>query len=67
MNGRPVRWRVWLPYVLIVGSALLVTFKAPPVLAEVSVPGVIGFVGSLLLALRLLWAIRKSGNLDRRP
>jgi ubiquinone biosynthesis protein len=44
---------------LILGSALLWSFQAPPLIWGVSLPGVSGCVLSVLLALRLLWTIRK--------
>jgi ubiquinone biosynthesis protein len=50
---------------LFLGSALLLGLRVPPTIAEVSVPGAFGVAASLVLGLRLLWAIRKSGNLDR--
>jgi ubiquinone biosynthesis protein len=51
---------------LFVGSALLWCFRAPPVLADVSLIGAAGCALSMALAVRLAWAIRKSGRLDRR-
>jgi ubiquinone biosynthesis protein len=50
---------------LFVGSSLLLSRRVWPVY-DASVPGVIGCALSLLLALRLLRAISKSGHLDRR-
>ncbi len=52
---------------LFLGSALLLGTKVPPLLDDISIPGAIGVIGSLALGLRLLWAIRKSGHLDRNP
>ncbi len=50
---------------LFIGSVLLVTNQVWP-LREVSVPGTLGLGLSATLGLRLLRAISKSGNLDRR-
>jgi ubiquinone biosynthesis protein len=51
---------------LFLGSAMMVSNKVVPVLWDMSVPGLVGIVGSVILGLRLLWAIRKSGRLDER-
>ena len=57
---------------LFLGSALLVSQKVeplipwPPVIEKLSVLGVTGCTISILLGLRLLRAINKSGHLDRR-
>ena len=60
---------------LFLGSSLLLSMKVPPVLFEnptlfglhrVSILGLSGCLLSLLLGLRLLRAIGKSGHLDRR-
>lgn len=51
---------------LFVGSSLMCGLKVPPLLADVSVVGFLGCGLSIILALRLLWAIRKSGHLDRK-
>ena len=50
---------------LFLGSSLMVAHAVGP-FHNVSVPGIIGCVISLALALRLLRAIAKSGRLDRR-
>ncbi len=50
---------------LFLGSALLWSMNVPPTVGGVSVVGVVGCGLSLALGLRLLWAIRKSGHLDR--
>jgi len=50
---------------LFIGSVLLVTNQVWP-FRGVSVPGTIGVAMSAALGLRLLWAIGKSGHLDRR-
>ena len=50
---------------LFLGSSLLMSRHVWP-LYGVSVPGVLGGILSLLLGIRLLWAISKSGHLDRR-
>jgi ubiquinone biosynthesis protein len=49
---------------LFVGSSMLWAFKAPPVLAEVSVFGVIGCLVSGLLGYHLFRAIQHSGHLE---
>lgn len=51
---------------LFLGSSLLLAQKVPPLFHDASVLGVSGAVVSLVLALRLLRAINKSGHLDRR-
>lgn len=60
---------------LFLGSALMLSQRVPPLifqepgwfgLRELSVLGLAGCVLSLLLSLRLLWAIGKSGHLDQR-
>ena len=51
---------------LFLGSSLLLAQNVPPLLRDVSIPGVSGLVVSLALGLRLLRAINKSGHLDRR-
>jgi ubiquinone biosynthesis protein len=59
---------------LFLGSALLLSYKVPPLLFpqtpwwgihQLSMMGVMGTLVSLMLGARLIWAIRKSGNLDR--
>jgi ubiquinone biosynthesis protein len=52
---------------LFVGSAVMWSRAVPPLIAGVSVFGALGCLVSVALGLRLLWAIRKSGHLDRRP
>ena len=58
---------------LFLGSSLMLSFNAPPVLftegswmgiKDLSLVGFLGLVASLMLGFRLVWAIRKSGNLD---
>ncbi|MHB1037135.1 MAG: ABC1 kinase family protein [Pirellulales bacterium] len=52
---------------LFVGSSLMLSRETPPLLfQEYSVPGAFGCVVSMVLGLRLLRAIGKSGHLDRR-
>jgi ubiquinone biosynthesis protein len=51
---------------LIVGSSLLWSMKAPPVLAGVSVFGGAGYLVSLYLGWRLLRAIKKSGDINSK-
>jgi ubiquinone biosynthesis protein len=49
---------------LFLGSTLLVTHEVQPLIFGVSLPGATGYVLSVLLGLRLLLAIRRSGRLD---
>lgn len=51
---------------LFLGSTLLWSYQAPPLIAGIPVLGVTGSLISFGLGLRLLWAIRKSGHLERR-
>lgn len=64
---------------LFLGSSLLLSQKVPPLifqsasgepfflgLQDISILGLVGSVISILLSLRLIWAIGKSGHLDRR-
>jgi ubiquinone biosynthesis protein len=51
---------------LFLGSSLMLTRGVWPVIGKLSLPGGLGCVVSLLLGLRLLRAINKSGHLDRR-
>jgi ubiquinone biosynthesis protein len=51
---------------LYVGSALILQAELPPTIAGVSVVGALGCAFSIVLAIRLLWAIRKSGHLDQK-
>jgi ubiquinone biosynthesis protein len=51
---------------LFLGSSLMLTHKVPPLLHGVSVLGVSGCVVALVLGLRLIRAINKSGHLDGR-
>lgn len=50
---------------LFLGSALLWSRHVPPLLGAVSLPGLLGCTLSLVLALRLLWIIWRSGRIDR--
>jgi ubiquinone biosynthesis protein len=50
---------------LFVGSTLLWSYQAPPLIAGIPILGVVGSLASLGLGLRLLWAIRKSGHLEK--
>jgi ubiquinone biosynthesis protein len=52
---------------LFLGSALMLSSRVPPLVGGVSLFGLIGAVVSVMQGLRLMWAIRKSGRLDRRP
>ncbi len=51
---------------LFLGSSLMLCQKAPPLVGQMSLFGGLGCFVSIFLGLRLLWAIRKSGHLDRR-
>lgn len=52
---------------LFLGSSMMLTFKVWPVAFEkISVPGALGCFVSLMVGLRLLRTINKSGHLDRR-
>jgi ubiquinone biosynthesis protein len=51
---------------LFMGSALILRAQVPPTIYEVSVVGALGYGFSIVLAIRLLWAIRKSGHLDHK-
>jgi ubiquinone biosynthesis protein len=60
---------------LFLGSSVMLSLKVPPLLfaqggwfglKELSLLGLTGCTLSVLLSLRLLWAIGKSGHLDRR-
>lgn len=51
---------------LYVGSALILKAEVPPTIYGVSIVGSLGCAFSIVLAIRLLWAIRKSGHLDQK-
>ena len=51
---------------IFLGSALLLSHKVAAPLWDISIPGTLGCMVSVAMGLRVLWAIRKSGNLDRR-
>lgn len=51
---------------LFLGSTILWASNVPPVINGISILGAAGSITSFVLALRLFWAIRKSGYLDRR-
>ncbi len=62
---------------LFMGSSLMLSYKVPPVLFaqkeplwfglhHISVLGLVGCVTSVMVGLRLLWAIGKSGHLDQK-
>jgi ubiquinone biosynthesis protein len=51
---------------LFVGSAMMLTRGVGPEVYGVPLLGTLGLLMSLLLGLRLIWAVRKSGNLDRK-
>ena len=59
---------------LFLGSSLMLSYKVPPLffpnkgplgIQDLSFLGLTGFMVSILMGLRLTWAIRKSGNLDQ--
>jgi ubiquinone biosynthesis protein len=49
---------------LFVGSSLLWSMKAPPLIHDVSVVGWAGYLAAAYLSWRLLRAIKKSGDID---
>ena len=49
---------------LFVGSSMLLSFKAPPIIWGYSVFGMIGLTVATAMGLRILWAIVTSGRLD---
>lgn len=49
---------------IFMGSSMVLSSAVPPVLFGLSVLGVIGYVVSLVMGIRLLWAIMTSGRLD---
>ena len=51
---------------LFLGSAWMWSTKAPPLLWDIPIVGVLGCLASLGLGVRLLWAIRQSGRLGRK-
>jgi ubiquinone biosynthesis protein len=50
---------------LILASAQLLAGSVPPLVGGLSILGVLGAAGALVLTLRLLWAIRRFGGLGR--
>ena len=59
---------------MFMGASLMLSYKVPPLIfpgegpmgiQDLSVLGLTGLFVSLSMGLRLLWAIRKSGNLDQ--
>jgi ubiquinone biosynthesis protein len=50
---------------LFMGSALLWSHDVPPHFFGVSIPGIIGTLGSAVFGIRLIWAIWRSGKLER--
>ncbi len=59
---------------LFLGSSLMLSFQVPPLffpgggplgIQDLSFLGLTGCIVSILMGLRLLWAVRKSGNLDQ--
>lgn len=51
---------------LILASAQMLSSGVPPLIRGLSAPGVISLIVAIFLALRLLWAIKKSGGLTKR-
>ncbi len=51
---------------LFLGSAILWATQTPPLIHGVSLMGCLGCATAILLGLRVFWAIRKSGKLDRQ-
>lgn len=60
---------------MFLGSSLMLSYQVPPLffpgkgplgIQDLSFLGLTGFIVSLLMGLRLMWAIRKSGNLDEQ-
>jgi ubiquinone biosynthesis protein len=51
---------------IFVGSSLLLSRSVPPLVYDISVPGMAGIILSMGMALRVWLAINKSGHLDRR-
>lgn len=59
---------------LFLGSSLMLSYNVPPIILpgkgvwgihDLSLLGLTGCLASMMLGFRLVWAIRKSGNLDR--
>lgn len=59
---------------LFMGSSLMLSYKVPPLwfanngpwgIHDLSLLGLTGCIVSIMLGIRLVWAIRKSGNLDQ--
>ncbi len=49
---------------MFLGSTMLLSFKAPPVIYGYSALGVVGYVVSMFMGIRILWAIMVSGRLE---
>ena len=49
---------------LFMGSAMLWSRSAPPLVMGISLFGVLGCTAAIILGLRLLWAIQKSGKIE---
>uniref|UniRef100_I2Q6B6 Putative unusual protein kinase n=1 Tax=Desulfovibrio sp. U5L TaxID=596152 RepID=I2Q6B6_9BACT len=52
---------------LFLGSCLIMAHRVPPLVAGISFFGALGGTASLVLGLRLMRAIRRSGDLGQRP
>jgi ubiquinone biosynthesis protein len=50
---------------MFLGSSMMLSAKVWPAPWDISIPGALGLGISLLLAVRLFWAIQKSGKLDQ--
>jgi ubiquinone biosynthesis protein len=57
------------------GSSMMLSYKVPPLffagkgplgIQDLSFLGLTGFLVSIMMGLRLMWAIRQSGNLDEK-
>jgi ubiquinone biosynthesis protein len=51
---------------IFLGSSWMLAGKVAAPLWDISIPGTLGCMVSVALGLRVMWAVRKSGNLDRR-
>ncbi|MHC1713781.1 MAG: ABC1 kinase family protein [Solidesulfovibrio sp.] len=52
---------------LFLGSCLVLANRVPPTLFDISIFGALGCLAGIMLGLRLLRAIKRSGDLDSRP
>ncbi len=49
---------------MIIGSSMVLSASVPPLLFGLSLPGILGYIISLLMALRILWSLMVSDRLD---